>query len=174
MATRYKAIRACFYGPPGYHTLFNVGDFLTEGWEPNHHFVPEHSFEGGADDAILGSGDDPRSTKKMAFDLKAVHGVELPAGTTRKEVFTAWVHAEQAARPVVKPEPVEIVSVDPLGTLKFADLTEKDIEALKAKEIIASMEFRFGLEVKHAGKSKRELVELGAELESKQVGARAP
>ena len=66
MATRYKAIRACFYGPPGYHTLFNVGDFLTEGWEPNHHFVPEHSFEGGADDAILGSGDDPRSTKKIA------------------------------------------------------------------------------------------------------------
>jgi hypothetical protein len=171
---RYVAIRPCYYGPKGYHTYFNPGDYLPEGWEPGKHFVPEHDFVGEADPVATGPGDDSRSTKKILFDLKAVHKIDLPSDTPRKVAYTEWIRAEEDAAPVVI-EPVEgVTEVDPLGTLKFADLTDKDIDAVLAKDIIASMQFRFGMDVKHAGKSKKQLVELGAELESKQTGARAP
>ncbi len=174
-AERFIASRACFYGPKGHHTLFNAGDYLPVGWEPGKHFVPEHDFVGEEEPIAKGPGDDIRSTKKILFDLKAIHKVKLPADTPRKDVYAAWLRAEEDAEPVVEvPDVAGVTAVDPLGTLTFSKLTEADIEALKVKEIVASMEFRFNLEVKFAGKSKKQLVELGAELESKQTGARAP
>jgi len=174
MAVKYVAIRDCFYGPKGYHTLFQVGDYLPEGWEPGKHFVREGDESKEVPLILKGPGDDVRSTKQIVFDLKAKFGIDA-TNMTRKEAFWAWMEAEEAAsEPVVALDPVPgVTDVDPMGTLRFGDLTFDDIQGITAKNLIASMSMRFDLDVKHAGKSKAELVELGKELESKQLGARA-
>ena len=179
MAQKFVCIRECHYGPRGYRKRFEIGEELPSNWRPGKHFVPAEAFGdalAGAT-AIVTPADDPRSTKKIIKDLKKKHKIELDPKSSRKEAFYAWVDAEAALeeKPVEEPETdVGDQTADPLGALKFGQLTEEDIDAFKAKELVQSLQIRYGVELTFAGKSKRELVDYGIEQEMVHVGARAP
>jgi len=164
----YVCIRDCYYGPQGYRNLFKVGDLLPAGWQPGKHFA---EIGGGKKPieyaAPLVAGDDPRSTKEIINDLKTKHGIDM-RGKPRKEAFAAWLAAE-AGNPVFTTELVERVQ-DPLDGLAFSEI---NVSRTRKNDIESAIEERFAIDVKTSGKTKKELVEMAVELESKQVGARA-
>ncbi len=175
MAEEFVCIRDCFYGPPGYRQLFKVGDKLPAGWEPNKHFASTSSGVVKGIEAPKGPGDDPRSTSKMIQELKLMHGIDM-AGKTRKEVFAAWVEAENApktgAPDAPAPEPEEPAE-DPMADFVFSSMTPDQIEAAKVREIAAAIKYRFNIDVAFVGKTKHELIQMGIDLEQRRKGARA-
>lgn len=178
--TRYVAIRACYYGPPGYRTLFKPGDYLPENWEPGAHFVREGEEPIEITEPARSPGDDPRSTKQIKLDLLSTYpdwieknDFDLP-NATRKELFMAWKEAEAGEDPQKYKATEPETSGDPLEGRKFFELEDEDIKKFKAQELISSLKERFQLDMSFAGKSKKELIQLGCELEAKQLGARAP
>jgi hypothetical protein len=167
---RYVAVRDCYYGPPGLRKLFRAGEYLIDGWEPGKHFVPEGEEPEIEERPIQGPGDDPRSTREMLKELEK-RGIDMK-GEPRGAVFRKLIEIERDEG-LTTTEAAPAVEGDPLAGVKFYELSEDDIETFTAKEIIASMTHRFNVDMSFGGKSKKQLVQLGLELEAKAVGARA-
>jgi hypothetical protein len=167
---RYVAVRDCYYGPPGLRKLFRAGEYLIDGWEPGKHFVAEGEEPEEVEPAIQGPGDDPRSTRQMLKELED-KGIDMK-GEARGAIFRKLIELEREEG-ITHTELAPPVEGDPLAGVKFYELSEDDVDRFTAKEITASITHRFNVDMSLRGKSKKQLVQLGLELEAKAVGARA-
>lgn len=166
----YVAVRDCYYGPPGLRKLFRAGERLIDGWEPGKHFVAEGEIPEDLEPVVQGPGDDVRSTRQMLEELED-REIDMK-GESRGAIFRKLLEIEREEG-ITNAEAAAPVDGDPLAGIKFYELSEDDVEKFTAKEIAASIAHRFEIDVSLRGKSKKQLVQLGLELETKAVGARA-
>lgn len=196
MAKKYVCIRKCYY----LNTLFYVGDVLPAGVKPNKHFVVEGNEPIEEDKVIVVAGDDARSTDQIIADANEL-GCNLDPETPRKEAFASWKKADEAPtkKPAAEPEPPAkeegknetgeedktetpgttapeqpLDTTDALGGKKFAECTPDQLNNPTNAALGELIKTRFNSDVKFAGKSKKQLIEMGLKLEAKQAGAKAP
>ena len=178
MVKKYICHRKCFF----MNTLFYPGDTLPAGMKANKHF----SIEGQGPDVdekhVIVPGDDPRSTNQIIADLETDYGIKVDEGSSRKEVFVKWKKAEDAAfaennnAPAAKKAEKTLVDPDQKDALngkRFGDCTPDELNAPTNEALGNLINARFKVDMKFAGKSKKELIEMGLKYESKQAGAKA-
>jgi len=165
---KYRCITACFRNSK----FFNPGELLPEGMEPGEHFALVDDgvkIEQSEKPIIRVSGDDPRSTIQIIADLKDKYGINVPDTASKREAFDAWVRAEQKAAPK-KETPKEYVA--PVPSKRFADMTPDEAMNMKSYEITAQVEKMYGVELRHAGVKKEDLLAKAAEIEKEWLEKR--
>lgn len=80
--------------------LWNIGDVLPEGLEPNRHFREIGSGKSKKRPPALTKGDDPRATDAIEADIEK-RGTKVPKSVrgNRKKVFNLWLKVKDIPVP---------------------------------------------------------------------------